>query len=368
MKVCFVTNEYPGFGLRGGFGVLTKDLAEGLAKIGVETCVLVPKSTKAPQKEVEIINGVKIHAVPNKTPLKFLNLKKYKLADVDIFHSEEILVDSYCAQLANPNAEHIVTFQDPPYFHEIIGLNKLRKQSNLFLNTFLWFKFRLRHCLLKHTLKKMHSLYSEAHFLIDKAKQMYDIKGEIYYLPNPVKVPKTRILKSKNPSVVFLARWDVQKRPWIFLELAEKFPDVEFIALGSGQEDNDLDSTLREKHKNVPNLKMPGYVSVNEKNKILSKSWIMINTSVREGLPIAFLEALLHECALLSYVNPDGLPERFGHWAKDEDFENGLMQLLKRRKWNKLGRAGRKHVKDVYEFNKVMKQHKTIYEQLMSAD
>jgi len=125
-KVCFIANEYPGFGLMGGFGVLTRDLAEGLKKKGIDTCVLVPKSPKMPQKTIENINGIKVIGVPQNKIKRMFSPKLYKLPKADIYHSEEILVDSYFAALSNPNAKHIVTYQDPPYFDELWKLEELR--------------------------------------------------------------------------------------------------------------------------------------------------------------------------------------------------------------------------------------------------
>ena len=66
------------------------------------------------------------------------------------------------------------------------------------------------------------------------------------------------------------------------------------------------------------------------------------------------IEALAHKCALLSSVNPDGLVERFGYYAKNDDFEKGLNWLLESDRWRRLGEEGYKYVKDVHSLNVVM--------------
>jgi len=207
--------------------------------------------------------------------------------------------------------------------------------------------------------------YSEAKFLIKKSGEMFNITKKNEFLPNPLRMPNEKITKAKKPTVCFLGRWDVQKRPNLFLELSTKFPDVEFIAMGKGQEDSDYDKTLRKKYKNVKNLKMVGYVTEREKQKILNKSWILLSTSVREGLPIAFLEALSRNCALVSYVNPDKLASNYGYWAKDEDFENGLKWILEKNRWKTLGKRGHGYVKKNHEFDKVLNDHIKVYRKLM---
>jgi glycosyltransferase involved in cell wall biosynthesis len=80
----------------------------------------------------------------------------------------------------------------------------------------------------------------------------------------------------------------------------------------------------------------------------------MVLPSIREGLPIAMLEALAHKCALLSSVNPDGLTERFGYWAKRDDFAEGLKWLLEGDRWGRLGQEGYKYVKECHSLDKVI--------------
>ncbi len=112
--------------------------------------------------------------------------------------------------------------------------------------------------------------------------------------------------KADTPTVCFLARWDPQKRVEVFFELAEMFPEVEFIAMGRSH-DIEADARLRKWCEGIPNLSCPGFVSEEEKSRILEKSWALVNTSVREALPISFLEALAHETPILSGEDPDGL-------------------------------------------------------------
>ena len=54
------------------------------------------------------------------------------------------------------------------------------------------------------------------------------------------------------------------------------------------------------KYVGLPNLEIKGFVSEEEKGRMLNKCWIVVLPSIREGLPIAMLEALAHKCALLS--------------------------------------------------------------------
>jgi len=131
---------------------------------------------------------------------------------------------------------------------------------------------------------------------------------------------------------------DPQKRYWLFFELAKNFPEVEFVAVGKPNSlYEELYERIVERYRGLRNLKIAGFVSEEEKSEILSRSWILCLPSIREGLPIAFLEALAHKCTLLSSVNPDNLVKKYSYWTEEDDFENGLRLLLEYQKFRALG-------------------------------
>jgi glycosyltransferase involved in cell wall biosynthesis len=171
-------------------------------------------------------------------------------------------------------------------------------------------------------------------------------------MPNPVRIPDGPIKKAAIPTVCFLGRWDPQKRVELFFRLASKLPDIQFIAIGKSNFP-EIDRELRKKGAGIKNLEMPGFVSEDEKSQILEKSWVLANTSVREGLPFNFLEACAHKTALLSYANPDNFAGQFGYWAAFEDFEGGLKELLRDDLWKERGEAGYKHVCKVHAIDRV---------------
>ena len=58
MRVCLIATELRGFGTYGGFGVLTYNIAAGLASRGVETYVAMRRQKG--QKPVETIDGITV--------------------------------------------------------------------------------------------------------------------------------------------------------------------------------------------------------------------------------------------------------------------------------------------------------------------
>ena len=118
-SLTFFCTEYFGWGgFYGGFGALTRTLAENLVKHGIEVHVLTPKRPKEPLHEMEDygeINGVKIHSFNSKIKLR-LGLKMRELPalpDTQIFHSQAANRWHNFFIKEKPDAIHLVTEQDP---------------------------------------------------------------------------------------------------------------------------------------------------------------------------------------------------------------------------------------------------------------
>jgi len=368
MRVCLIATELAGYSRSyGGFGVVTRDIAKGLADRGLEVYVVVCRQPG--QKPIEVDkDGFTVISCPLPLYTGIGRVKRFKsifeLIDADIYHSEEPSVGTSLAIEAVPHKKHIITFQDPRTIEDRkIDWGTYSKRQMIKFRMSYYFSVR------KHA-KKADALFCQAKYVIPKAIKIYGLKRIPGVLPNPVKIPAERIIKDPNPTVCFLGRWDVRKNPELFFELAKGFPNVKFIAAGACRTDPKRDKMLREKYKNVPNLTMPGWIDSNAKAKILGKSWILINTSYRECLPISYIEAASYKCAIISYENPDDFPEKFGYWAKKvdiEEYSKGLRFLLENDRWKYLGLKAYEYVKSTFEYNKVIDKHVSIYEEVMKV-
>lgn len=83
--------------------------------------------------------------------------------------------------------------------------------------------------------------------------------------------------------IATLGRISFQKNPIMFNQIAEIFPNLEFIWIGDGD--------LRDK-LTAPNIKITGWVDNKTALNYLSSADIFILTSLWEGLPMALLEAM----------------------------------------------------------------------------
>lgn len=360
--VCILTSQYFHWGKYGGFGSMSRKLAEGLAREGFPISVIVPR--RAGQKPVEQLNGVTIRSFSSVDIGAASRL--IKDSGADIFHSQDPTFLTFLAQRLLPRRVHLVTCRDPRDAHDWWIEFYYASARRRWLTPFNY--LTESSFLIQHAVRHAHGVFCPAHFLKPKIRRMFHPKVEPELLPNLIDVPAAEPRKSERPTFVFVARWDLRKRPEKFLELAPQFPEYRFISVGQG-EDPDYDAALRARYAGVPNLAMTGFVDRFEQGDrmqtILSDSWALVSTAAREGLPLTFLEAAAYGCAIVSAVDPDGFATRFGVQVQDDDFAAGLRRLLADSPLEK-GRRARDYVRGTYENSQALAAHMRLYQRFLN--
>ena len=358
MRICMICVEIFAWNKYGGFGRATRTIGRELVKQGLEVFAVVPR--REGQAAIENLDGIQVHAFEPHNPFKSMPI--FRWINADIYHSQEPSFATYLAQRAMPHKAHVVTCRDTRNlldwrmeFREY-SRSKLQVAGN-FLFEDNWF--------VRTAVRRADVVCAASRFLVDKARQKYRLGKAPRFLPTPVDVPE-EASKSEKPLVSYVARFDRRKRPESFCRLAAYFPGVTFIALGQSQ-DPHYDRYIRQKYRSLPNLQMPGFVdqfSGDAHSRILDKSWILVNTAMREGLPNAFIEAAAHRCAILSRVNPDGFARRFGYWARRDDFHRGLKALLHDHNWQQRGERAHAYVARTFATQKAIDRHIALYRAL----
>lgn len=379
LRICFILSEIFAWGKYGGYGSMVRRLALGLSNQGCDVVAIVPR--RKGQKPFEKFDKVTIFSYPG---TNVLLPEIYKEANADVYHSQEASLATVAAFLAMPDRKHVVTCIDPwsliDWGIEIIyDLKKNFLRGAIY--PFLWGYYSP--FITRWVVKRFHSMFSQAQFLIPKIKNLYKLDYQPTFLPNPYLVPHYSPKKSKEATVCFLARWDSRKRPEIFFELAKRFPRIHFIALGKAHNKRQ-DNFLRKQYGKLPNVEMLGFVDPFISKKfydVLDLSWVMINTSVREGLPASYVESAAHRCSILSAVDADGFASRGGFHVQNEnkanehielgglnvrldDYAIGLEWLLENNRWREMGERGYQYVSKVHNMPKVINQHLDIYSKL----
>ena len=349
-RVCYVATEYFGWGRYGGIGKATREIASGVAGRGFEVHAVVPRG--GGQRRVEVVDGVTVHCHPIHA-YPFTG-RLYREIEADIYHSEEPSWGTRLAMDSVGGAKHMVTAQNPRTADDWMRVRRYyplrRSLYNRFIQPGVYAAVR-----------RSDAVFCQARFIACKTRELYGLESAPGFLPNPVEVPPGEPRKSVTPTACFLGRLDGEKRPETFFNLAKCFPDVRFIAAGRAHNPA-RDRRLRERYGGVPNLELPGFLTGEGKSRVLEESWVLVNTSVHECLPVSFLEAAAHGCAVLSPHDPDGFASRFGYHAAAGDYAYGLGWLLEDDRWRERGMRGRRYVSEVHEKKRVIDRHVEVYE------
>lgn len=359
-RICIISTQIFSEQKLGGFGSMTKSLARSLVAQGYEVVVVVPKK-KGGLAEAY---GFKVLGL---SLLEMFNPRTFRKINADIYHSQNPSLISTVAILGEPQKKHVITCRDPRNFRdwliEIKDATWKRKLRNLPLTLFE------EGPLIAWTMRRVDRVAYHAYWLKDKIRQMYRLKREPIFLPNIEEAPKTIPLKAKKPIICFVGRFDGVKRPELFIKLAGDFPQVDFLMVGKAEEER-RQKVLERMARGCPNLKMLGYIDKfdgEELYEVYNRSWILVNTSSKEALSLALMEAAGRGCAILSYVNPDNFASRFGFWAKDNNFKEGLAYLLENNRWKEKGRLAHDYVYGTYRAEKAIDAHLKIYKELLEG-
>lgn len=360
MHVCLTCIELFGDSIYGGFGRATRFIGRELVERGVQVSIVVPRRSPVYPDRYEL-DGMPVYQYRPDRPWQAVRV--FRELDADVFHSQDTSLGTALARVAKPAAAHVVTFRDPmnraEWQVESAHARMPRLGGALYRN-FITNPF------IAIAVRKAEGFYCAAEFLIPKATELYGLPRPPRFLPSPIDLPAA-IPKAERPTVCYLGRFEGRKRVELFFELARQCPDVDFIAVGAAR-DPERDRALRERYAGIPNLRLTGVLdqfTTPEWGHVLGRSWILANTSAREGLPTAFIEGAAHRCAILSFADPDGFATRFGTQARQGRLEDGLRDLLRDGRWRTLGEAGRRHVEQVFSIEHSIDEHLRAYERAL---
>ena len=370
MKASLLVEEFfdKDLGGYGGYGMLAREyIAEFIPNEQIELETFLERS-KNP-REILLDEKKVVSYVPKPSLFNPFRLKKYlENKKIDIYLSIECQRIVYEIFKYEKQKKLILWIQDPrPHddWEKIRSLNGDEYES--YVNYYSKNEEKINNLIAQLIREDRLILITQGKYLVNKAKKLYKLPDNIKidFVPNPVKIPKFNIEeKSETNIITFLGRLSNVKRPWIFFEMAKKLPQYEFYVCGVGHE------VYQEKYKDTKNLKFFGHVNGQEKNEILEKTQILVNTSVHEAIPISFLEALSYGASIVSCQNPDNITEMFGKYVgvvngegmdSVDDFVKAVDLLMNNKELlYENRRNGRKYVCEVHSIEKFTKDLRKI--------
>ena len=128
--------------------------------------------------------------------------------------------------------------------------------------------------------------------------------------------------KSSNRKyILWVSNFKPWKRPEIFLDLADLYPDQEFVMIGGPDKNRDFFQQMQVRAADIPNLKFLGFQPFETTNAYFDQAKIFVNTSEYEGFPNTFLQAWSRGIPVLSFIDPDGLIQEHGLGIAVSDFQ-----------------------------------------------
>lgn len=311
LKVGLIVDEFFGGAntAYGGYGFLARNIiCKYIPNNEIEIDVLLGKGKSNFFATHVIVDNTSVYRLPRRKYFakKWLDNKNY-----DIYLSVE-LTSSYIVELEiNSKKKLILWIQDPRPQYEWDEINTVK----LFTET-SYYNQKIYDLVHQYYFNKKVEFISQAKFLNKKAIDLYDLNKDtsITYIPNPIEIDYDFSVDKyvKKDMIIFLGRLESVKRGWLFCEIAKKTPQYDFYVLGQCFREHTKNSEIFSKYMDLPNLHFVGHVEGELKDNFLKNAKILINTSIHEGLPISFLEALSYGTVLISNRNPDNLTSEFG--------------------------------------------------------
>jgi glycosyltransferase involved in cell wall biosynthesis len=161
-------------------------------------------------------------------------------------------------------------------------------------------------------------------------------------IPNGYPVPDSIPGLSEREYFLWVGTMDdVQKRPHLFLDLAERIPDEEFCLVGPCDETSDYQRRVMNRAEGLANVELAGEVPPEEIHEYYQNAIALVNTSAFEGFPNTYLEAWRYDTPVVGlevdpgrFVEPDvdafadGDMERLERMITELSVDNSMKRAL----------------------------------------
>lgn len=153
-----------------------------------------------------------------------------------------------------------------------------------------------------------------------------------------------------------------QKRPHLYLDIAEACPDCEFKLVGPGGHDERYTERIRQRAAGIPNVTDVGAVPPSEVDAYYRDAIALVNTSLYEGFPNTYLESWRHATPVLGLAVDPGRfvePDVNGYAAGDVESLVSMVERLDKdpSRRPELGTPARKYTESELSMERVAEQY-----------
>lgn len=316
------------------------------------------------ESKIEYIDGMTIIKVNISDKLffeKFIKLRRIwqamKIADSDVyFHTGGIpgVVSLFCM------------FNRKKFIYEIasdakVDRNVITKKNRQYSRSALSLDniFGLLDIKLSHLIIVQSEVQKK--LLLDNFQRDGEVIKMIFPFPQNYKINKS------DPKIIlWVGSMSEVKQPLLFLELARLLPDYKFQMIGGNTGDHNLSEQINNFSKSLPNVDLFGVVPFHEISQYFNDAAILVNTSIFEGFPNAFIQAWMHAVPVVSLnANPDNLLTIHNMGVHSKTFDRliiDLKMLVDNEKLRcELGINGRTYVENEHNFNHIIRKYVDLF-------
>ncbi len=298
-----------------GAQVQNYNLASAFAGRGLDVHYIAFTKDKKAGSRIE--NKIKVHSVQQKKLFfrwlwdmwVYMRVLNYVNPDI-IYQRGRSYLTYVAAKCARKNGKKFIwgsNGEDSCDFWRQI--KRLRQSQRPFWKKIILFPYMVLQDIFIHKgIRRAHGHVNQTKHQKSRLQKNYEKQGVI--IPSYFTAPSNERRYAKEKSVLWLANLGQNKRPELFLRLAEYCidnNDWKFI-LGGGTKDTEYFQKLYQQAQTLSNVEILGHVPFNKTNDLFARASLFVNTSTREadGLPNSFIQAWLNNTPVLSlYHDPN---------------------------------------------------------------
>lgn len=179
-------------------------------------------------------------------------------------------------------------------FSELL-VNKKRKMFIASIESVLTEEFSRQPERKTYYLENMDASFAISNCIADSVKQCWNVQMEVLPL-GVAKLPYKAEEKQEITRVIWVGNVKANKRPQYLIEIAKKFPQLQFTMVGDGDMDGQIRKMISE--YGMTNVTLTGRIPNQQVYEKMQESDLLLMTSEFEGLPKVIQEAA--QCGLPS--------------------------------------------------------------------